>query len=116
MKQTENCIAGKMSATQRANHLSFDSILLVGEGEGDMVYAQEDGDGVVGGVEDVAVAAEGDVKESEWGRFIFGACVTVFAWLHEEVETNPDDAGDALQFGFAADLVGKDVVQDGCWE
>ena len=100
----------------RANCFSFDAVLLAGEGEGDVVFAQEDGNGVVGGAEDVAVASEGDVTEAEGGGFVFGACMTVFTWSHEEVEANPDDVSDALQFGVAADVLCEDVVQDGCWE
>ena len=71
-------------------------LLVLLEGEGNVVRAREDGDGVVGGAEDVAIAAEGDVTEVEGGGFVFGAGVAVFAWSHEEVEANPDDVGDAL--------------------
>ena len=67
MKQAENCTARRMSATPCADCFSFDAVLLVGEGEGGVVYAKEDGNGVVGGAEDVAVAAEGDVAETERG-------------------------------------------------
>ena len=40
----------------------------------------------------------------------------MFAWLHEEVETNPDEISNALCFCVSADVLGEDVVQDGCWE
>ena len=46
----------------------------------------------------------------------FGAGVAVFAWPHEEVETDPDNVGNALRFCVAADVLGDDVVQDSCWE
>ena len=73
-------------------------------------------DGVVCEAEDVAVAAEVDVTEVEGGRIVFGACIAVFAWLHEEVEANPDNVGNALQFAVASYVVVKDVMQDGRWE
>ena len=40
----------------------------------------------------------------------------MFAWPYEEVETNPDDVGNALQFCVDLDVLGEDVVQENCWE
>ena len=78
--------------------------------------AQEDGDGVTSLAEDVAVVSEGDVAEAEGGGFVLGAGVAVFTGPNEEIDANPDDVCDAMCFGVAADVVGEDVVQDGCWE
>ena len=75
-----------------------------------MVGLCEDCNGVTCRVEDVAVAAEGDVTEAEGGGFILGSVVTVFARLHEEVEANPDDVCDALCLDIAVGVVFEDVM------
>ena len=50
-----------MPATLCANFFSLDSVLLVGECEGNVVGMFEDGEGFKEGVEGMAVALEGDV-------------------------------------------------------
>ena len=116
LKQAANCTACQVAAALGANRFSFDSVLLVGEGEGNVVCTYEESDGVTSGDKDVAIAEEGDVVEAERDGFVFGAGVAVFSGLHEEVDANPDDVCNALCFGVALDVVGEDVVQDGCWE
>ena len=66
--------------------------------------------GLTGGVEDVAVAAEGDVAEAEGDGFVLVSGVTVFTGPHEEVEANPDDVCNALCLGITVDTVYKYVV------
>ena len=50
-----------MPATLCANCFALESVLLVGECEGNVVGAFEDGKGFKEGVEDMAVASEGDI-------------------------------------------------------
>ena len=56
-----------MPATPCANCFYLDSVILVVEGEGDVIVAQDDGKGVEEGVEDVSVAAEGGIAYAERG-------------------------------------------------
>ena len=84
-----------------ADFFLFDAVLLVGEGEGGVVCLCKGCNVVPGGVEDVAVAAEGDVAEAERGRFVLGAGVAVFAGPHKEVEADPDDVCNTLCSGVA---------------
>ena len=59
----------------------------------------------------MAVALEGDVTEVEMGRFVVSSSVAVFAGMHEEEESDPDDVCNALYF-----CVPDDVVQDSVGE
>ena len=110
-----NYTARWVSAAPRADCFAFDAVFLVGEGEGDMVCTREDGNGDVRGSEDVAIASEGGLADTEGGGLFVCACVTVFTWLHEEVETDPDDVNNALPFSISTDVMFEDFVQDGSW-
>ena len=76
MKQAVNCTAQQVAAAPGANCFSFDTVLLVSEGEGNVVCACEGGDGVTSGAEDMAITPEGDVAEAERDGFVLGLVST----------------------------------------
>ncbi len=97
-----------------AEGLAFDAVLLVGEGQGDIVRAPNLGVRNAQGAEPARANEEGDVAESERPGLRFLAAVAVLARPEQEEEGDVGHVGKGDLCGIAPSHAGGDVVEK--WE
>lgn len=68
------------------------------------------------------VCFKDDIAEAEGGAGVFGTGVTVFPWVEEEIESQPDEVGNGGGFTILSCVGGVCVVEedegdwfDTCW-
>ena len=115
-KHAANRTASAVATAARPDGLAFNTVLLRGEGERDVVRRGEEVEWIGCRVENPAALAEGDVAEAERRGVVVRACIAVFAGPQEKEEANPDDVRETLGAGVATVVAAEDIVEDWCGE
>ena len=85
IQELSNCTTHDVDAVPDSNCLPFDTVFLLGKGEGDVVCYVETIKWVTLCTEGATMVMEGGVAQLEVGRGFVFPSITVFTWVHEEV-------------------------------